>query len=70
MVSPPRAGDVIVEVGGQTVASIEALRARLAGEAVGSSLALKVARGGRAMQLSVEIAERPTRGGTHGHCCP
>ena len=63
-------GDVIIEVGGQAVASIEGLRARLAGEAVGSSLALKVARGGQAMQLSIEIAERPTRGGSHGHCCP
>jgi S1-C subfamily serine protease len=63
-------GDVIVELGGQAVASIEALRARLAGEAVGSSLVLKVARGGRAMQLTIGIAERPTRGGTHGHCCP
>lgn len=62
-------GDVIVELGGQSVTSIDALRARLAGEAVGSTLALKVARGGRETQLTIEVAERPTRSGNHGHCC-
>lgn len=62
-------GDVIVEAGGQALTSIEALRARLSGDAVGRSLALKVARGGRETQLAIEIAERPARGGTNGHGC-
>ena len=53
--------DVIVSLGGRPVASIEALRDQLDAGPVGSRLALRVARGGQAVELSVEVAERPGR---------
>ena len=59
-------GDVIVSAGGQTVASIEALRDLLGAEQVGARLRLKVARGGQAMELSLDVAERPGRSCGHG----
>jgi S1-C subfamily serine protease len=52
-------GDVIVSAGGQPVASIEALRERLGGDTVGGTLALRVARGGQALTLTLDVAERP-----------
>lgn len=54
-------GDVIVSVGGQPVASIEALRDRLGSEAMGARLVLKVARGGVATELTLDVAPRPVR---------
>lgn len=54
-------GDVIISVGGQAVASIEALRARLGSDQVGSTVTLQVARGGQAVALSLDVAERPER---------
>ncbi len=58
-------GDVIVVAAGQPVASIDALRDQLAGTTPGTRLALKVARAGQAVELAVEVAERP-RGGCRG----
>lgn len=58
-------GDVIVAAGGRPVADIDALRDLLGGPAPQARLALKVARGGQAVELSVEVAERP-RGGCRG----
>lgn len=52
-------GDVIVSAGGQPVASIEALRERLGAEQVGAALQLRVARGGQAIVLTLDVAERP-----------
>ncbi len=53
-------GDVIVAAGGHPVASIEALRDQLGAERVGSQLTLSAARGGQALTLSLDVAERPT----------
>jgi serine protease Do len=55
-------GDVIVHAGGQPVASIDALHARLGGDAVGAPLALALARGGQAVTVQVDVAERAQRG--------
>ena len=54
-------GDVIVSAGGQPAKSIEALRDRLGGEQVGGELTLELVRGGRALQLTLMVAERPQR---------
>ncbi len=56
-------GDVIVSVGGQPVAGIDQLRDALGTAPLGASLPLKVARGGQAVDLTVDVAERPRR-----HC--
>lgn len=55
-------GDVIVRAGAQPVASIEALHARLGGDAVGAPLTLELARGGQPVSVQVEVAERAQRG--------
>ena len=52
-------GDVILSADGQAVASIEALREQLGAERVGGPLALQVARGGLALALTLDVAERP-----------
>jgi S1-C subfamily serine protease len=49
-------GDVIVELGGAAVSSLEELRSRLQ---VGAQVALRVARGGQAHELTLAVAERP-----------
>lgn len=54
-------GDVVVAAGGRPVASIEALR-ELLGEQVGARLPVKIARGGQAMDLALDVAERPRHG--------
>lgn len=54
-------GDVIVDAGGQPVASIEALREVLT-EQVGARLRLKLARGGQPLELVLEVAERARHG--------
>ncbi len=56
-------GDVIVGADGQPVSSIETLRARLGAERVGGRLQLELARGGQALQLTLDVTERP-----HAHC--
>ncbi len=53
-------GDVIVAVGGQAVASLDALRDALQ---VGARVAVAVARGGVRQELVLEVAERP-----HSRC--
>jgi serine protease Do len=55
-------GDVIVHAGGQPVVSIDALHARLGGDAVGAPLALELARGGQPVTVQVDVAERAQRG--------
>jgi S1-C subfamily serine protease len=50
-------GDVIVAAGGRELSGIEALRDVLAAERIGSRLALRLLRGGQAMELSVEVGE-------------
>ena len=50
-------GDVIVTVGDSAVSSLEAFRAALQ---VGTRVALRVARGGKGHELSLEVAERPS----------
>jgi serine protease Do len=55
-------GDVIVHAGGQAVVSIDALHARLGGDAVGAPLALELARGGQPVTVQVDVAERAQRG--------
>lgn len=52
-------GDVIVSAGGQAVTRIEGLRDLLGADQVGGRLRLKVARGGQAVELSLDVAERP-----------
>lgn len=53
-------GDVIVAIDGTPVASLDALRGRLA---VGAAVNVRVARGGRGHDLVLTVAERPRR-----HC--
>ena len=48
--------DVIVKVAGEPVASLDALRERLK---VGAQVSMLVSRGGRALELSLEVAQRP-----------
>jgi len=48
--------DVIVDVGGEPVTSLDALRDRLL---AGRQVQLRVARGGQAHQLTLDVAERP-----------
>jgi S1-C subfamily serine protease len=48
--------DVIVKVGGEPVSSLEALRERLK---VGAQVAMLVSRGGQALELTLEVAQRP-----------
>jgi serine protease Do len=49
--------DVIVKVGGEPVASLDALRGLLQ---VGAQVRVLVARGGQGHELSLEVAERPS----------
>jgi len=58
-------GDVIVGVNDQPVTSIETLRDRVDAEQIGGRIRLKVARGGQATELSVDVAEWPERRGCH-----
>jgi S1-C subfamily serine protease len=53
-------GDVIVAAAGQSVSRIDTLRELLGAEQVGGRLGLLVARGGQPLELSLEVAERPT----------
>ena len=55
-------GDVIVQAGGQPVTRIETLR-DLLGDAVGGKLSVQVARGGQAVELTLDVGEHP------GHAC-
>ena len=54
-------GDVVVSAGGQPVSSIDALRSRLGADAVGGRIELRIARGGQAVALTLDVAERPQR---------
>lgn len=57
-------GDVVVEAGGRPVASIEALRDALVALPAGEPrLPLRLARAGQAVELTLDVAERPRGGG-------
>jgi S1-C subfamily serine protease len=51
-----RVADVIVQVGGEPVDSLEALRDRLQ---VGTQVPVRVSRGGQAQDLVLDVAQRP-----------
>jgi len=51
-----RVADVIVQVGGEPVDSLEALRDRLQ---VGTQVPVRVSRGGQALDLVLDVAQRP-----------
>lgn len=51
-------GDVIVAMGGQPVRHMDDLLAALSGDRVGTSVAVRVVRGGQAQELQVTIGER------------
>ncbi len=50
-------GDIVVAVGGRDVPDIDALRAVLGAEQVGTRLRVQVLRGGQPIELAVEVAE-------------
>ncbi len=52
-------GDTIVSFAGEPVAHLDALLAQLSGDRVGQSLPVRIVRGGKVQELSVEIGERP-----------
>jgi S1-C subfamily serine protease len=49
-------GDVLVKLAGEPVSTVEALRDGLR---VNTSVQLSVARGGRALEISLDVAQRP-----------
>jgi S1-C subfamily serine protease len=55
-------GDIIVSIGGATIAEPEDLVAVLRPEQVGQTVVVKVVRGGEPRELSVTVGERPPRG--------
>ncbi|MDE2456545.1 MAG: PDZ domain-containing protein, partial [Burkholderiales bacterium] len=52
-------GDVIVGAAGRPLSSIDELRGAL--DDSGGRLALRLARGGQALELEIEVGERPAR---------
>ncbi len=52
-------GDTIVSFAGEPVAHLDALLAQLIGDRVGQSFPVRIVRGGKLQELSVEIGERP-----------
>lgn len=55
-------GDVVLSLGGREINGAEALHAVLDPGSVGKQLPLQILRGGTLQQLTVTVAERPTRG--------
>jgi S1-C subfamily serine protease len=51
-------GDVIVEVGGTPVASVEELQDRLSGDVVGTEIEVRLVRGGALTNKSIVVGER------------
>lgn len=54
------AGDILLRLGGSPVHDIDTLREVLGAEQIGTRLRLQLLRGGQAMELTVEVAERQT----------
>lgn len=52
-------GDLLVQVAGQPVADLAALRQRLGGDSVGQPLELSLWRGGVGLRLTAQVAARP-----------
>jgi S1-C subfamily serine protease len=55
-------GDVIVGFGGEAVEDAESLVTRLRGNRVGTAVPITVIRGMSAIDVSVTVGERPTKG--------
>lgn len=51
-------GDLLLAAGGKTLASVEDLRELLGGDRIGSSLPLRVLRGGAPLELTADIGEQ------------
>jgi S1-C subfamily serine protease len=51
-------GDVILAVDGTTVGQVEQLQELLAGDRVGKSIPVSIARGGEPREIAVTIGER------------
>jgi serine protease DegQ len=51
-------GDVIVEVGGTPVASVEELQDRLSGDVVGTEIEVRLVRGGTLTSKPIVVGER------------
>jgi S1-C subfamily serine protease len=52
-------GDILVSLGGETVARYEDVQSHLQAENIGKSLAAKIFRGGAVQEVSIVVAERP-----------
>lgn len=55
-------GDVLIALGGTPVSDTDAVQSALDPEQVGKSIAARVLRGGRPVDLSLTVGERPQRG--------
>jgi S1-C subfamily serine protease len=51
-------GDILLAIGGRAIGDIDSLREAMAAERIGAQARLRLLRGGRAMEVAVEIAER------------
>ena len=51
-------GDIVVAVNGQSVEQLDDLLGQLTGDRVGSTLPVRIIRGGVAQELSVTVGER------------
>ena len=52
-------GDILVALGGETVARFEDVQSYLQGENIGKSLAAKIVRGGAVVEVSIVVSDRP-----------
>jgi S1-C subfamily serine protease len=52
-------GDILISLGGETVARFEDVQSHLQAENVGKPLAAKIVRGGEAQEVNITVAERP-----------
>lgn len=61
-------GDILMQVGGTPVGDPEELQQALGAETIGTSVSVRIVRGGALEELAVEVAERPApRGYRHHH---
>lgn len=62
-------GDILLDLDGTAVQDPEELQTMLASESVGRSMKARLLRGGKLVELEVEVGERPQRRGSweHGH---
>jgi len=55
-------GDILVSLGGQSIARLEDVQSLLAGDAIGKTLPLKFVRGGTVQERNIVVADRPHGG--------